>query len=342
MSRRGYRGRMKTHNRTTGPTSSRIASIDTARGIAIILVVAGHAIHMVARGGTPLPAWLHHLDRIIYTFHVPVFFFLAGLFLPSARQRADRTALIRRRARALLYPYLIWATIQTTLGALAAGLPPSQTILAYTRLLYFPPDHFWFVYVLFGCTALLCVLPGFGPNDARRRWVPLCVGLSLYALHDYLPGGPLRDLSRVLIMVVAGALCAPWLEQRPRIANGAIIVLTLAFLPAAALATRAPTDPLPALALVLALAGVAATLLLGHLIRGLPGRLLDNLGRHSLSIYLLHVIAIQAGLLLQAWLLPGLDGRLIVAGGIVTGLLIPLGARALLQRCRLDRLAGLA
>lgn len=323
--------------------SSRIAWIDTARGIAIVLVVAGHAIHMVARSGAAtLPPWLHHLDRIIYTFHVPVFFFLAGLFLPQACQRSDRATLLRHRARALLYPYLIWATVQTTLVAFAAGTSLPLTLLAYARLLIFPPDHFWFVYVLFGCTALLAYLPGIALRDARRRWLPLCVGLGLYALHPYLPGGPLRDLSRSLIMVVAGSLGATWLVHRPRAASLGIVALGLAFLPAAALATRGTATPLPALALMLALGGVAATVLVSRLIHGAPARLLGYLGRHSLCIYLLHVIAIQTGLLLQTWLLPELDGRLVVACSLVTGLLLPLGARALLQRCRLDRLAGLA
>ncbi len=50
--------------------SKRLDFIDIAKGIGIILVVTGHLL--------PVAAGLHVL---IYSFHMPLFFFLSGFFL---------------------------------------------------------------------------------------------------------------------------------------------------------------------------------------------------------------------------------------------------------------------
>lgn len=326
----------------TDRSGSRIAWIDAARGIAIILVVLGHAIHMVARGGgAPMPGWLQHLDRIIYTFHVPVFLFLAGLFLPTACQNTDRPTWVARRTIALLYPYLIWATVQTTLELLAAGSTLPEALRSYARVLYFPPAHFWFVYVLFFCSALLVFLPGVAARDARHRWLPLCVALGAYALHPYLPGGPLRDMSRSLIIIVAGCLCAPWMRLRPRTATLVIVASALCFLPVAARCTIGDGTPHPATGLLLALGGIAFTVVLASCTRGWFSRALSYLGSHSLAVYLLHVMAIQASLILLQRALPRLTGVPLVLGVTLLGTLLPVIALLLMRRLRLDRKLGL-
>ena len=50
--------------------SERIAWIDAAKGIGILLVVLGHTFN--------IPVWLHNW---IYSFHMPLFFLLAGLII---------------------------------------------------------------------------------------------------------------------------------------------------------------------------------------------------------------------------------------------------------------------
>ncbi len=66
--------------------------IDQARGLSIFLVVYGHNF----------PA----TEPFIYSFHVPLFFFIAGMFHPEK----VNYPLLKRRAKMLLIPYFIWAT----------------------------------------------------------------------------------------------------------------------------------------------------------------------------------------------------------------------------------------
>lgn len=77
------------------PGNTRNLRVDAAKGIAIILVVLGHA------RGVPKIYTL-----LAYSFHVPLFFFLAGwVFRAHATQRRA-TAVIGRLARVLLMPYV--------------------------------------------------------------------------------------------------------------------------------------------------------------------------------------------------------------------------------------------
>lgn len=53
--------------------SNRVVHIDIARGIAIILVVLGHCCQSADMA----------LNRVILSFHMPLFFFLSGVFAKS-------------------------------------------------------------------------------------------------------------------------------------------------------------------------------------------------------------------------------------------------------------------
>jgi polysaccharide biosynthesis protein PslL len=76
--------------------TTRNATIDIARAIGIILVVFGHN-------------WIvlhdrNELFRIVFSFHVPLFFFLSGLFLKDSQHF---NKFIRSKADVLLKPYLV-------------------------------------------------------------------------------------------------------------------------------------------------------------------------------------------------------------------------------------------
>lgn len=70
--------------------------VDTAKGIGIILIVFGHNWIIAHDHG--------EIFRIVFSFHVPLFFFLSGVFL---RPQQDFAELLRSRADALLKPFFV-------------------------------------------------------------------------------------------------------------------------------------------------------------------------------------------------------------------------------------------
>lgn len=73
---------------------TRNATIDIARGLGILAVVLGHNWLVLNDRG--------ELFRIIYSFHVPLFFFLSGVLLRESR---DIRPFLRARIHGLLKPY---------------------------------------------------------------------------------------------------------------------------------------------------------------------------------------------------------------------------------------------
>ena len=79
---------------------SRIEWLDIAKGIGIILVIIGH----IFADATMLP-----LRKFIYSFHMPLFFFLSG-FLFSTKDIKIKDFLFKR-VKTILIPYFIFALI---------------------------------------------------------------------------------------------------------------------------------------------------------------------------------------------------------------------------------------
>ena len=81
----------------------RIELIDIAKAITIFLVIAGHTT-----GNLETPLY----RRILYSFHMPLFFFLAGLSIKAKKVEGKQwLAFLKKNILALLVPYFIWALI---------------------------------------------------------------------------------------------------------------------------------------------------------------------------------------------------------------------------------------
>lgn len=83
--------------RKVGPLVSdeRIQYIDIAKGIAMILIIAGHS---VCAG---------YVQNAIYSFHVPLFFFVSGYFF----KKRNFSDLVARNTKRLLVPYFVTCSL---------------------------------------------------------------------------------------------------------------------------------------------------------------------------------------------------------------------------------------
>ena len=79
----------------------RIGYLDSARGMAILLMVIGHALGMCCE--TSLST---NILRYIYSFHMPLFFIIYGFLYEPVGKSISRT--IKKRAIRYLIPYFFW------------------------------------------------------------------------------------------------------------------------------------------------------------------------------------------------------------------------------------------
>ncbi|HEY0758444.1 MAG TPA: acyltransferase [Acidisarcina sp.] len=130
--------------------NKRIAWIDVARGIGIILVVYGHVARGLLNAGITGPkSPLSSLDYTIYSFHMPLFLFMAGL---NVRRSLSKGAgrFFKSKILTIAYPYLLWSFIQGSLEvALASHLNNPVSRYDVMNIPWRPIKQFWFFFDLF-------------------------------------------------------------------------------------------------------------------------------------------------------------------------------------------------
>lgn len=154
----------------------RIPWIDVARGIGIILVVYGHSLSS------------HSFRYLIYAFHMPLFFFLSGLVF-TYRKEQSLVAFLKKNAKAILLPYVIFALI--SLGLWIIDKEPSQTeiLKQFLSIFYGNGNNYllafnnilWFLPCLF-----LTRLGMYLINRVSLRWQVIATVLLLFSLIGYL------------------------------------------------------------------------------------------------------------------------------------------------------------
>jgi fucose 4-O-acetylase-like acetyltransferase len=152
---------------------ARDRSIDALRGLAIILVVVGHAFLLATWVLHPDPAlvqlgpssWIplatatNPLLNLIYSFHMPLFAFVSGLVMWPSRD-SPLGGQIVQRARGLLLPYLTWFVITFVVARDVIALPPEGFGAALSDIVIGRRGlgGLWYLYALFVCTAIVICL----------------------------------------------------------------------------------------------------------------------------------------------------------------------------------------
>lgn len=144
------------------PQSSVLARhdfLDLAKGIGIILVIAGHTIQERAPDFDD-----SLLFRIIYSFHMPLFVFLSGAVVSLwydpgviakgiGKTWASFRSRVGRAAVRLLLPFIAWTVVNSFLFKDSSSIF-SDLILAFRR----PDTSLWFLLCIFYCIFLFCLI----------------------------------------------------------------------------------------------------------------------------------------------------------------------------------------
>jgi uncharacterized membrane protein YcfT len=129
--------------------NTRTAWRDNAKGIGISLVVFGHSIVALMAANVINDRVWHEIDFSLYSFHMPLFMFLAGISVPHSLA-AGATRFIKSKIITVAYPYFVWSTIQfvimSVLASLLSGAHAHDSLL---DLFWRPISPYWFLYALF-------------------------------------------------------------------------------------------------------------------------------------------------------------------------------------------------
>ncbi|MEC5216800.1 fucose 4-O-acetylase-like acetyltransferase [Actimicrobium sp. GrIS 1.19] len=274
------------HRRASEEVTLRERLWDYARGIGIVLVVYGHVLRGLHTSGiVPDGHWLMATDYPLYTFHMPLFFVLAGM---NAGKGLAKDGFLRSKLMTIVYPYFLWSSLQGITQVAMAGStnsPFDMSELA-TSILFGQFGQFWFLYALMLCHVFVFL------TSANRLRVS-AFALVAYAVGCYFELGSLSTALKFFIFYAAGLLAAEHLKSvvertaHPLGIGLAVAGAGLTMLGAAQVAGY--SDPL---ALPAAFLGILFVLQLSAVLaRAGSMRMVERLGLASMPIFLMHILA---------------------------------------------------
>ncbi|HEY4248059.1 MAG TPA: acyltransferase family protein [Lacunisphaera sp.] len=173
---------------------------DIIKGLGIILVVLGHFLQSRQSNVDDNLCY-----RAIYSFHMPLFFFVSGYL--SFRSLISG-GFLAKRFMGLVIPFLAWYFV---LGW-AEGTIHELGIAAFALRLVLHPDWgLWFLWILFSCYLVLYPVSWIG-NSPSSRWLVTGTGILVFFGVRFFPsdnfGLPLLRLN--LLFFLAGFLGHLW------------------------------------------------------------------------------------------------------------------------------------
>lgn len=312
-----------------GP-ARRLPWLDSARGLGILLVVYGHSARALP-GILPHPAVFRQIDEVVYAFHMPLFFLLAGLVSAKSLDRS-RAKYLSGKLLTVVYPYLLWSTAYWFLEVVFVGqvnspIEPSAILLIGWK----PIEHLWFLYTLFACQL---VAAAFWPHRG------ILVALSLWALLGPLPATTVPAFWAEFPWFALGLFLAPAVIS-PRFELRRYLVPLGAMAAASGAAAWGLHEAAPwerTTDFLLAGVGISLTLVCASLLQN--SGVLAYLGAASLSIYLMHTI-FAAGVREFLFAFWPTDPLILLAVTFAAGIVGPLAVHEVARRARLVPYLGL-
>lgn len=273
--------------------------VDYAKGIAIILVVYRHMLGGYQNAGIEVAEYYIMAQQSVYNFRMPLFFLLSGIFLKKSLSKRSTSAFVSYKANSIMYPYLIWASLQLSIQVLFtyyANGNKSWSDFAY--LLYAPRelDQFWFLYTIFNITIIYAITYRYAHLRTTAQLGLAAVFYYVSTLTFVQPIGLLQDTLQYYLYFAIGGYTADFVLSEK--ANKSFSATTLVgLLPIFLLSQwywithQDLRSTQPFAFAVIAIVGSAFVINIAFVLgRAQRMRVLKLIGRHSLYIYIMHVI----------------------------------------------------
>lgn len=251
-------------------------SIDTLKGILIILVIVGHVL-------------LGTLDEnilryVIYSFHMPVFFFISGYLISLQKIRSiTPKELMAKYWKRMLLPWLIALFLYSFVLSVTHFTP-----IEFVKRLLHPYYHLWYVPTLFAFVILIWMI-----SHIKERTLSIILAVALGLILDKMlvEEGCLR--MTYFIYFYLGVLAKDVdLKLQNRYGGGifVMLIISVSLLSAYGIGIKFYRENLrlPFMLIVCLLSFLPVILR-----SKFKSALLGYIGVHSLEIYLWHVLPIM-------------------------------------------------
>lgn len=256
--------------------------MELSRGIGILLVTLGHS--------EPIKTAMPELKNLIYSFHMPLFFFMSGFFSTRFLSRGLRDYILPRLYR-LLIPYTVISASFFLIKWLVPGLVdrPVNPSSFFSDIFIYPLNNpalfLWFLYAIIIMKAITALLRFLSP--LTLFFLSLLAGLLNNISIDFMG---ISTLCQYTLYFMGGVWVFHIRGKLLQLLNGykSTMFLMLFFLSTYFSWNFIPVYLKNGLQIITAYAGTLMVISLscsGYEL--LKNRGIEFLGRHSLEIYLL-------------------------------------------------------
>lgn len=327
--------------------TGRDRTIDVARGLAMVAVVAGHALRGLQSAGIApgAGAW-SDLGLLLYLVHLPMFALLTGLLLPAGVDRDGAARYLRRRVPELLYLFVLWTLIQGAFEIAASSLRNGRTTWLEVLTLWVPIAHLWFLPLLVVAVTTVALVSPWRGGPARVVATLAVIAVSLAGWG--VDGAYVWERGAALLMFFAAgawitrarfsgvvAALPPLRLALVALCGGAVLVAIAGVGDPTAPTMNDPTRTARTVAqgLVATTAGVGGLLALSAIVARFStvSGWLSHIGARSLPIFLMHIL-FTAGTRAVLVAVGLADPRVQLVLGTAAGVVGPLLALRALRR----------
>ena len=272
----------------------RMLWVDYAKGIGIFLVVVGHVLRGLINSSILQNSDLwEFVDSWIYAFHMPLFFFLSGLFVQRSLSKPFKNFVLDKLC-VIAYPYFVWSIIQTTLQSFASSHTNNTFSLGdIWKIVYQPQMQFWFLYTLFAILLLYGVFYKLKVSPT----VFLAISVGIYCLHvlnvNFGPWGILYLVRRYTLYFALGVIIGNHnlLSAHNRVNPLILWLITLGGYLTVGIAVKLQVTENIANVPLVAIVGIAASVALANILTNLKALpWIQRWGILSLEIFVAHSI----------------------------------------------------
>ncbi|MFI8418069.1 acyltransferase family protein [Serratia sp. NPDC078593] len=314
--------------------------VDHAKGIGIILVVFGHVNRGLYSAGIHLSSSTYQLiDSVIYSFHMPLFFFISGLFFVQSLNRKGKTRFIISKIDTIVYPYIVWSFLQGTVEVILSRYTNNSTNFSDILMLFtHPRAQFWFLYALFMIFVVATLLYS---KEKFHLVLPVMIVISagLYIYQNSLGRvANLNYITQFIVFFLLGALTARYASVVTNISWGITLCSLVSFVSFEWLfhhSLNLDYTKTGLLSLLLALTSIIFIVCLSVRLAKIKLSWLRRLGELSMVIYLMHILAgsglriiLSKGLHINNW-------SIHIIMGTLFGLIAPVVVYYIIQRLNL-------
>jgi fucose 4-O-acetylase-like acetyltransferase len=158
-------------------------SIETLRGLAILLVIAGYATLGELHTHSPFSTVMSFLYHLLTPIRMPLFTVISGyLYAASPASRDSYGKLVQGKARRILWPFAAMSAIQYLAYSSLEGGPS----VAGLASVYVEPAHqLWFLMAVYWIFLLVGLADALGALASFKRWaLAVCATVLLHIFTD--------------------------------------------------------------------------------------------------------------------------------------------------------------